>query len=373
MSNSTVFKFTYSPRGGKSAGREMLADTNSKIINEIFGSDVCNVVAKPMGNSSLLGKFKSLIGWLDGLDPTVAQNCINKISDNKSDIVYIEGSNYGRLVKLAKKKVPSCKIVVFFHNVESRFFWGAFKKKPSLHALGVLLANFLAERLAVIHSDAIICLTDRDSKLLYRIYGRSGDYIVPISVFNDPRCDTKLSGKVPALGQDFGIFVGGAFYANVEAVRWLAKYVAEDLSCQIYILGRGFEDYLDEFSDCKNIAVIGEVDSLNEWYRRAKFSIAPIFDGSGMKTKVAESLMFGRPILATSEAFVGYDDVHGKAGLVCNHAQEFVKSIRDIINGSVTFDEEFLKSLYKKNYSYEAAREKMRFIFSEVASENLLS
>ena len=40
--------------------------------------------------------------------------------------------------------------------------------------------------------------------------------------------------------------------------------------------------------------VVGEVESLAQWYHDAYFVVAPIFDGSGMKTKVAEALMYGK-------------------------------------------------------------------------------
>ena len=40
--------------------------------------------------------------------------------------------------------------------------------------------------------------------------------------------------------------------------------------------------------------------------------VAPIFSGSGMKTKVAESSGYGKTVFATSEAIIGYEKFEGK-------------------------------------------------------------
>ena len=44
---------------------------------------------------------------------------------------------------------PGVRITTFFHNCEARFFLDAFRRRPTPHAAGVLLANARAERMAV--------------------------------------------------------------------------------------------------------------------------------------------------------------------------------------------------------------------------------
>ena len=44
----------------------------------------------------------------------------------------------------------------------------------------------------------------------------------------------------------------------------------------------------------------------------------PIFEGSGMKLKTCEALMFGKNIIGTPEAFAGYDiDDYTNVGACC--------------------------------------------------------
>lgn len=364
MHNQRILKFSYTRSDGKVAGRELLASINSRIIDDIFGDGVIEITVRSAVNNNFVRKLSQLYGWLDGLDVALAHECVKIIRQNNCRLVYIEGSNYGRLAKFIKNNCPSCRVVSFFHNVESRFFWGALRQKPSIKKVGVLFANFFAERLAVKYSDEIICLTERDRKMLGRIYGKEGDHVVPISVSKSGNVLKSQLSILPKKSQSFGIFVGGAFYANIEAVRWLAKNDIATSECPIYVLGRGFENYIEEFADYLNLVIVGEVESLDAWYVQAFFSIAPIFDGSGMKTKVAESLMYGRPIIATSEAFVGYEDVKDSAGFVCDNPACFKRAINRLIDGSVIFDEQELKSLYNAKFSYDASRERMERILT---------
>ena len=56
----------------------------------------------------------------------------------------------------------------------------------------------------------------------------------------------------------------------------------------------GWKIYVPQLEIPGRVEVVGSVDDLGIWYVNSFFTIAPIFDGSGMKTKVAESLMFGK-------------------------------------------------------------------------------
>ena len=49
-----------------------------------------------------------------------------------------------------------------------------------------------------------------------------------------------------------------------------------------------------------------------------------------MKTKTAEALMYGMPILGTVEAFMGYDFDYNEVGLCANSAEEMVMFLKEI-------------------------------------------
>ena len=120
----------------------------------------------------------------------------------------------------------------------------------------------------------------------------------------------------------FALFVGGAFYANQKGIAWFVKHVVPKIDIKVYIIGKGFEKYKHSLELEGKVEVIGEVKSLSNWYLQAHFVIAPIFKGSGMKTKIAEAIMFGKKIIGTPEAFSGYEDVVDQLGWICETSND---------------------------------------------------
>jgi glycosyltransferase involved in cell wall biosynthesis len=220
----------------------------------------------------------------------------------------------------------------------------------------VLAINYLAERRALSCTDNVICLSERDDQILRRLYGRGATHVCPLAIRDTGVPGVGLSRPLPT---PYVLFVGGAFYANVEGVRWYADRVAPRLPITTAIVGRGFEAYRSELHRAGSLEVVGEVADLSAWYRHAALVVAPIFDGSGMKTKVAEALMHGKTIVGTPEAFSGYEQVLGRPEWVCHDADEFVRAIRCALAQDGPMFDPDLRSLYDRHYSLEAARTRL--------------
>lgn len=362
-----ILRVSFDVQNGVNTGRELLTDINGQALRSIFGRTLFDFflseTQKPRGVRKL---FNALQGWLNGLDHNSVEACLDVIEGQEIQIVYVEGSNYGRLVRAIKLACPSCRIITFFHNVETRFFWGAFRTRPSLRALGVLIGNFVAEAFAVRYSDRIICLNERDSVLLGRIFRRSATDIHPLCIA-DRRKHTHKSAI--CYSSPMSLFVGGAFYANLDGIRWFGKNVAGRLPCKTYVVGKDFELYTDQLGKFSNLQIVGSVGDLQPWYEQASLIVAPIFDGSGMKTKIAEALMFGRPVIGTSEAFVGYEAIAERVGIICNDAESFVAAFEQIVSGLRSFDPDELRTLYLENYSLAAKERYFRYTFGELSRE----
>ena len=50
-----------------------------------------------------------------------------------------------------------------------------------------------------------------------------------------------------------------------------------------------------------------------------------------MKTKIAESLMFGKYVVGLNEAFVGYEKFQKQIGFNCKDANSFIKAINFLV------------------------------------------
>ena len=344
-----------------SGGREMLCKLNHDLLAEIYGArlSVIELSRSPVrGIGSVVNAFN---GHIDGVGVEAIDKIYKTILLSKVRKLFVDGSNFGEIVKLVKTRFPNMQVYTFFHNVEARFFWGSFTKSKTVRALAVALANYLAERKSVKYSDKIICLSKRDSQLLYKIYGRAATYVSPMALQDKLPLDAShtVGQPINQQPQKFALFVGGTFYANRAGIAWFVEHVVPRIHIKICIVGRGFEALRQELERDGKVEVVGAVDHLADWYRDAHFVIAPIFDGSGMKTKVAEALMYGKKIIGTPEAFSGYEGVAERAGWVCSTADEFVAAIgcaKDLALAS--FDPE-LRALYEYKYSYPAARARL--------------
>jgi glycosyltransferase involved in cell wall biosynthesis len=331
-------------------------------MKRIFGEH-CFVTELPTSPiRSAKGFYSAFRGHIDGVRESTIKPLLETIREHEIEQVFVDGSNLGEMVRSIKKRYPNIRVCTFFHNVEARFFLGALKQTKSPRALAVLMVNYLAEKKSVRFSDKIVCLNQRDSDLLKRVYGRGATHLSPMAL--EDKATKKEMGNTPEPEEKFALFVGGTFYANRQGIRWFKEHVAPHVSIKTVVVGRGFEDIRNKIELEGRIRVVGAVDDLAEWYEKAHFVIAPIFDGSGMKTKVAEALMFGKKIIGTKEAFTGYEGIVDKAGRLCQSADDFIRAF-DEIDEIVTerFDTS-LRTIYEEQYSMQAAQKRMQAILA---------
>lgn len=349
-----------------SGGRAMLGRLNHRILRELFAERLTVVELERPVRRTGLALAGAGRGHIDGLDGVVIQSVLDRIERDGINLVFLDGSNLGALAKAIKQSAPGVTVCTFCHNVEASFFWGALKRRRSLRALAVLAVNCLAERKAVRHSDVIIALSARDSDGLKRLYGRGATHVSAIAV-EEPAAALEVAQPVDR--PKYALFVGGIYYANRAGIAWFAKHVSPRIGLRTIVVGHGFETFRTDLETSGAVEVIGGVDDLSSWYRGAHVVVAPIFDGSGMKTKVAEALMFGKRIIATPEAFSGYEAVAADAGWRCATADEFVAAITEAEALDLPDFDPVLRALYDEHFSYGAARDRLARILSPATIE----
>lgn len=339
-------------------GRAMLTKLNLSVLSSILGDNLIVYELPASTHSSLFHNvLNTFRGFVDGINPQVIEDLILTIQHNDIQHVFIDGSNLGACIPALKRRIPHVYVSTFFHNVESRFFLGAFVASFSLRSFGVFLANTVAEYSASRLSDTRITLSQRDSRLLHALYGKSATHISPIAL-EDSRSVVPSRDHI-APKEPYILFVGGNFYANTRGITWFVEHVVPLIDIKLYIVGKGMESFrhLLDIPGC--VEIIGPVDSVSPWYEHARFVIAPIFEGSGMKTKVAEAMMHGKKVVGTREAFSGYEFVSNKAGWSCTSCSDFVAVINEA-SSTITsrFDHE-LRTLYEENFSVSAATNRL--------------
>lgn len=353
---SRVLLVTKKIAGDLRGGREMLLTLNRDCLQEIFESDLFVVELEAVPVRSVADLLAAMNGHIDGVNKGSVDTIVRMVEREGIRQVFIDGSNMGAVASALKERAKAVEITTFFHNVEARFFLGALSASRTLRAFLVLVANYVAERKAVKHSDFIVCLSETDSELLGRTYGRRASSIFPLAI-RDKMKATSDSVEAGASGRSpYLLFVGSAFYANKAGILWFAENVAPHIQMETVVVGRGMEALKPRLEQGGKMRVVGGVDDLGRWYRGASIVIAPIFDGSGMKTKVAEALMFGKKVIGTPQAFSGYEDIAERVGWICKNKDDFIATLNSLNGVSLPVFDSQLRSLYESRYSYPAAR-----------------
>ena len=263
------------------------------------------------GKGTIPTLINSFTGNLAGIDKKTCKNIISIIHLKKIELVFLSSSRLGKLASLIKRNNPTIKIITFYHNIEKNYSTEEYRVNPTLKNWYLKQVIIYNEKLIIKHSDYNIVLNERDSKELYKIYNKKPDLILPTTFYDNYDENKKKECKIET--KEFRmLFVGSAFFANIEGLNWFIKNVFPYIhNCKLTIVGKGMDKC---FKSKDNIKVIGFVDDLSTFYYNTDIVISPIFSGSGMKTKTAEALMYGCPIIGTKEAFEGYNINYHKIG-----------------------------------------------------------
>lgn len=335
-----------------SGGRALLSRQTHEALAQLAPSRLEVVELARHHPRGLRPVARALRGAIDGATPRGVRSVLDRLQASGAGTVVIDGSNLGNVAAAVKTERPGVRVIVLFHNVEARFFAGALRHRPTPRALAVLLANLAAERKSVRHGDELVCLSERDRHQLRRLYGRAGTRLCPLALR-----DAVPASPPPAPRREpYALFVGGSFYANRAGIEWFARKVAPRSPLPTVVVGRGFEGLRDRLEASGNVEVVGETEDLAPWYAGASVVVAPIFDGSGMKTKVAEALQFGKRIVGTPDAFAGYEAVAGAAGPTCRTATEFLQALEQAAADPPPAFDPRLRALYEEHYSPAAYR-----------------
>ena len=310
-------------------GGAVINRRNYNLLHDIYEDNLFVYEFEYANDETRFVKLKNrLTGLYFGITKQYIRDVLKIIEQQGINIVFISNSLFSCFANAIRKKFPDMVILSFFHNVEYIY---AKEEYKATRGIKYLLQSFLAyvyERRMIKEVDKVIVLNKRDAQELMRIYHRKSDLILPTSFEDKLKC--RNSGGRKTDTQLKLLFVGSHFFANVHGILWFVDGVMPFLeNVTLYIVGKDLEMERERLEK-NNVQVVGTVDCLETWYEKADVVISPIFLGSGMKTKTAEALMYGKPILGTKEAFEGYDTDPAKVGALCNTATEFIETIGKI-------------------------------------------
>lgn len=337
------------------SGGKQCSQRNLSSLEVIYGKEnVISFIFEEYPHKNFIIKlFYRIINvfrmYMGGVTRKRITSVLKIVEEENIDLVFVDSSLLGVIVQAIKTKYSQVRVVTYFHNCEYNFCKDhVFVKKDYIRFYWILLAYF-NERKVVRYSDKTICLNIRDYDDITNLYKRTPDAIIPISfmdVYNG------MDHTFPILTlEKKALFVGSYFFANIEGIKWFIVNVFPHVNIELSIVGAGMGNLGNNLREIpKNIHIYDTVPDLTPFYLEADFVILPIFSGSGMKVKTAESLMYGKYILGTDEAFMGYE-VGGSYAIRCNTQDDFIRAIE---NTDFTRYSAESRNLFLSKYSFEA-------------------
>ncbi|MDH6343373.1 hypothetical protein M2480_001362 [Parabacteroides sp. PFB2-12] len=345
----------YRKSGAIDAGGEQGTNANYHVLTELLGEENVTTyyIHESQSKTQLLFRiFPILIhflkGYYYGLSPQKVAQIVQLAEEY--DYVFIDRSIFGVIAKELKKKSYKGKIITFFHNVESVYFAAKIGRWKPWRSIVVRCVT-QNDQQACDYSDVIIALNKRDQEEIEKRHHRTPDILSPV-VFKDVyKRDTYPEGmtnKTPLC-----LFLGTYFPMNVRGILWFVHQVLPHVNIRLQIVGKGMSAIIPKVKAYPNIEVLSDVPDLRPYIEQADFMLLPIFEGSGMKVKTCEALMYGKNIIGTAEAFEGYDVDVKQVGALCHTKEEFIKALQIFSQQPIPRFNPYSRQMFVENYSEE--------------------
>lgn len=348
-----ILHVSFFSKESPASGGKICTIRNLEALYNLYG--VQNVISYCVernhnGSKSIVWKIKQFMSdiakrQMNGLSDFHINKILEIIKKENVEIVFLDSSLLGQIGKKIKEYNHSVKIITFFHNVEYDFCTQLWEREKNLRNIYRPWVAKYNEKMACSTSDVFIALNKRDARRLYDLYHVNIDMLIPISIGDRFKTYTphKVTKPINLL------FIGSYFYANIEAVNYIKNKVLPYVEARLMVVGSG----MDKLKNVGNkIEIYADVDDLTPYFQKADAMILPIFSGSGMKIKTCESMMHGKIIFGTNEAFEGYITSPTFA-IKCNNDKEFIDSINAFQSNS-NFSEDS-RNNYLLHYSNECA------------------
>jgi len=239
------------------------------------------------------------------------------------DVLQVE---YLQMTPLARD-VTATRRVLDLHNVESalvRSYARTGHGPSAVVARAEAMALAAMERRVVPTFDAVVVVSERERHRLPP--GARHVLVCPNGRDPDPE------GPLPPAAAPVAAFVATMGWApNVDAALWFCREVWPEVcrrvpDARLLLVGRDPAPAVRALAS-SSVEVSGTVADVRPYLARARLSVAPLRAGGGTRLKILEALDAGRPVVATSIAVDGLEDLIGRGVVVADDAAQMADAV----------------------------------------------
>lgn len=343
-------------------GGAKASSRNLECLQDIYGKNNVEIsyIAPQARMAGLLERCKSFVVELTSGRVLPAFSSL-KIKPQDYDLLFIDSSLLGCQIKKLRKNSYKGKIVSFFHNCEADYKAMFFEGHPTIRNRLYMHAVQENEKLTIEYSDACVFINSRDlhrTSELYNISPRNSQVISMTMKDSFREIPSEIQTDKPIY-----TILGSYFKPNVDGIKWFVANVLPHVNITLRIVGKDMHLLRNDI-DCSGIEIHSNVPDLAVYMAESDYMLYPVFEGSGMKIKTCEALMWGKNIVATPEAFSGYGITdYTKVGACCQTAEEFIAAINRLVMPRYNA---YSREYYKKNFSYGKSVTDYRQLFTKI-------
>jgi sugar transferase (PEP-CTERM/EpsH1 system associated) len=160
------------------------------------------------------------------------------------------------------------------------------------------------------------------------------DFFAPAGV---PRPDPYPAGP-PGEGPWLAMIGNLDYWPNADGAIWFARDVLPELRRRtppprLAIVGANPDRQVRGLAALPGVLVTGRVADVRPYLEHAAVVVAPLRVARGVQNKVLEGMAMARPVVATTEAFLGIRAEPGRDLLVAAGARDMARAVAAVLDG----------------------------------------
>jgi len=290
---------------------------------ESLGVDVRSVPKKSSPGHTVRGLLRTRsVSAGRFFSPELAEKVRQAAVEAPLDLLQVEYLQVGPMTR----GVHAGRRVLDLHNVESSLIASYAKTRRGLdRALVSVEAASLAsmERKVMHRFDTVVVVSEQERK---RLGGPRSDILIC------PNARDPSQAPLPPAPRPTVAFVGTLGWApNADAAVWFGKEVWPEVQqrmpeAKLLLVGHDPTPEVRALAS-PSVEVTGTVADVGPYLARARIAVAPLRSGGGTRLKILEALDAGRPVVATSVAIDGFEDLVGRGVVVADSAVEMAAAV----------------------------------------------
>lgn len=296
------------------------------------------------------------------------------IDFEKYNLVFLEFTKMDYVIKDLIEDGYSGKIIVRAHNVEKDFYRVSLISKPSISKVFLYLLSGKREKYMLEHADKVLTVTNQDINRFKEVYNIKATNFetCPVGIVQNKEYMPHIINK-----DKINCLITGSlwFGPNCDGVEWFINEVypkVKDL-VEVTVAGSRPNDKIKKLCVDNDIELVDSPESMQPYFSKCDLFVAPIFDGGGMKVKIAEAMSYGLPIVTTTHGAIGYNLENESDIYISDDPNIFAKYICTYNALSDEDKSSFSNRVYRSyidNYSLDAIKDKCVGIIETLLNSN---